>query len=121
MRAAIASENGNVAMHFGRCPHYTIVDIENEKVTRNEVVKNPGHTPGYLPKFLNEQGVECILSGGMGRKARELFDQYNIQALVGVSGSIDEVIAQLLRDEIAGGDNLCKPQHRHEGNGDCHH
>jgi len=36
MRIVISSDNGNVAQHFGRCPEFTLVDIENGIVEKKE-------------------------------------------------------------------------------------
>jgi len=109
MRIAISTDGSDVSAHFGRCPHFTIIDMENGKVLTREVLENPGHAPGYIPEFLREKGVECVVAGGMGRRAEQLFDQAGIKIIVGVQGGIDEVIDKLLRGELKGGRSLCEP------------
>ncbi len=109
MRVAISTDGDFVSMHFGRCPSFTIVDIENDKVTKREVVDNPGHQPGFIPQFLHEKGVTCIVAGGMGMRATGFFNELGIQAIVGVSGKIDEVIEKLQKGTLEGGESLCKP------------
>ena len=109
MRIAISTDEGNVSAHFGRCPSFTIVDIENGKVTGKEVVSNPGHQPGFIPQFLHEKGVNCIIAGGMGMRASGFFTELGIQAVLGVSGQVDEVIEKLLKGTLEGGESLCKP------------
>ncbi len=120
MKAAIATDGDRVSKHFGRCSHYTILDIEGRQVVHKEVVQNPGHRPNFLPQFLSDQGVDCILSGGMGRKARALFDQHGIEAVVGVEGEINEVIHRLLQNDLEESKNLCSPGHTQQGHGGCH-
>jgi len=115
MRIAIATDGNSVSQHFGRCTRYTIIDVEDDKVTSRTLIENPGHRPNYLPQFLNDHQVDCIVSGGMGRKARGLFDQYEIETVVGVEGDIDAVINDILNDAIEGGTNLCSPKHTHSG------
>jgi len=107
MRVAIATDGENVAAHFGRCEGYTIVDIESEKATNQERLSNPGHEPGFLPQFLAERGVNCIVAGGMGPRAQMLFDEKNIDTIVGVQGSISETITALERGSLSGGETLC--------------
>jgi len=51
MRIAISTDKGFVSAHFGRCPSYTIVDIEERKVIKSEEIANPGHSPGFCPVF----------------------------------------------------------------------
>jgi len=123
MRIAIATDGTNVSLHFGRCSLYTIIDVDDGIVIERNILKNPGHQPNFLPQFLHDHGVDCIMSGGMGQKARALFDQHNIQAIVGVEGDIESVIDAVLNDEIEGGENLCHPKHEHAGHehGHEHH
>jgi len=117
MRIAIATEGDSVSQHFGRCPSYTIVDIEGNKVVSRKVIYNPGHQPGFLPKFLKEQGAECIIAGGMGARAQSLFAEAGIKTVLGITGRIDDVIKQLLDGTLKGGESLCE----HEGGKECEH
>ena len=66
MRVAISTEGEFVSMHFGRCPSFTLVDIDNGKVVKRTEVANPGHQPGAIPEFLHKKGAQCIIAGGMG-------------------------------------------------------
>ncbi|HEQ72370.1 MAG TPA: dinitrogenase iron-molybdenum cofactor [Spirochaetia bacterium] len=109
MKTAISTDGGYVSAHFGRCPAFTLVEIEDRKVINTEIIENPGHQPGFLPKFLKEQGVDCIVAGGMGMRAQMLFDEQRIRTVMGVSGTVDEVIAGLCNGTLAGGESLCRP------------
>ena len=109
MKIAISTDGSIVSAHFGRCPAFTIIDIEDRKLTSREVIDNPGHHPGFLPQFLHEKGVECIIAGGMGQRAEMLFAQQNIKTIVGVSGTIDEVIEQAEKGTLKGAESLCEP------------
>ena len=68
MRIAISTDGKYVSQHFGRCPSYTLVDIENCKVINKVVVENPGHSPSFIPKFLHVKGAGMIVCGGMGAR-----------------------------------------------------
>lgn len=118
MKIAIATEGTAVAQHFGRCPAYTIVDAEDGKVINKEVIQNPGHEPGFLPKFLSEKGVDFILSGGMGPKAINLFHQNSVEPIVGVSGDVETVIADFLSGELETGESNCDHGNNNQGH-DC--
>jgi len=65
MKIAVASEKGNVSGHFGHCEGFYIFEVENEEVKDTEFVENPGYKPGFLPNFLNDKGINVIISGGM--------------------------------------------------------
>jgi predicted Fe-Mo cluster-binding NifX family protein len=109
MRVAISTDGEFVSAHFGRCPTFTLVDIEKGKVIKRTEVKNPGHQPGAIPQFLHQKGVNCIVAGGMGQRAVMFFEEYSIQSIVGVSGKVDDVVKQLQKGALEGGESLCKP------------
>ena len=109
MKVAISTDGNLVSAHFGRCPSYTIVELDKGKVVKRDLVQNPGHQPGFIPEFLHEKGVGCIVAGGMGRRASELFVQMGIQTFLGVSGRVEDVIAGILDGTLEGGDSLCSP------------
>lgn len=107
MIIAIATEGNQVAGHFGRCPSYTLVTVENGKETARELVDNPGHQPGFLPQFLHEKGAGCVVAGGMGPRAQALFSEHGMETVVGVAGSIDEVVHSYLKGSLKSGESTC--------------
>lgn len=109
MRIAISTDKGTVSAHFGRCPEFTIIDIEDGKLKKKETISNPGHHPGFLPQFLHDEGVSCIIAGGMGFRAQGLFAEKGIQTIVGISGSIQGTIESILAGRLKGGESLCRP------------
>lgn len=109
MRIAISTDGDFVSPHFGRCPHFTLLDIEDGKLVKKEVIPNPGHSPGLIPQFLHEKDVKAIIAGGMGMRATGFFNELQIETIVGISGNINEVIDQLLKGTLKGGESLCKP------------
>ena len=109
MRVAISTDGDYVSAHFGRCPEFTIVDFEDGRAAEREIIKNPGHEPGFIPEFLRGKGVNCIIAGGMGRRAEELFNRSGIEMVVGVSGKIDDVIGKIIDGTLEGGESFCKP------------
>ena len=123
MRIAIATQNGHVAAHFGRCPQYTIVDLGAEGETQRRTVENPGHEPGRIPQFLNDHGAELVIAGGMGPRAQQLFDSFGIDHIVGVQLSVDDAVAGCIDGSLNGGESLCSHPQRpgHEHDHDHHH
>lgn len=107
MKVAVATESGQVAAHFGHCPEFTIYDVEDNQVKSKTVVTSPPHQPGLLPRFLGEKGVNCIIAGGMGPSAQELFAQQNISVVIGASGPIDDVVKAYLSGDLTVGDSAC--------------
>ena len=114
MRIAIASEKDKVTQHFGHCEHFITYDVEENKVVNKESIKNPGHKPGFLPNFLNEQKVNVIISGGMGGSAVDIFNSHNIEVIVGATGETDIIVEQYIKGELKSTGSVCH-QHLHEG------
>ncbi len=108
MKIAISTEGNSVSPHFGRCPFFTIIDLEDGKVIK-KVIPNPGHEPGLFPNFCRIWGVECVIAGGAGKRAINLFQESGIQTILGVTGGVDEVIEKLKDGNLEGGESLCKP------------
>jgi len=108
MLIVIATDGNFVSAHFGRCPSYTIIEIKEGKLLSKKVINNPGHQPGFLPQFLKDQGVECIIADGMGSRAQKLFAESGVKTILGVSGSIDDVIKQIFDGTLKGGESLCE-------------
>lgn len=107
MKIAIASDKGQVTDHFGHCEEFIIYDIENNKVNKREIVANPGHKPGFLPNFLNDLGIDIIISGGMGGGAIDIFNEKGIKVIIGIEGSEAEVIDNYLAGALISTGNVC--------------
>jgi predicted Fe-Mo cluster-binding NifX family protein len=110
MIVAVSTDNAMVSAHFGRCPQFTIAHIENAKVLKRETVANPGHEPGFLPRFLKDKNVSVIIAGGMGHRAQTLFDEVGIKTILGVEGKVETVLRSFAEGKLAGGESKCIPQ-----------
>ncbi len=119
LKVAVATEGTEVAQHFGRCSAYTLVDIEGGAATNKTTVLNPGHQPGFLPRFLAEKGVNCVIAGGMGPRAQNLFAEQEIKTIIGVTGPVEEAINSYIYGSLAGGESLCE-HGQHGEHHDCH-
>ena len=109
MKIAISTDSRMVSPHFGRCPEFTIVEIKDNKVIKKEVIDNPGHMTGFLPRFLNKQGVNCVIAGGAGFRAQQFFDEFGIELITGVQGKVDDVIDAFVKSKLKQGESFCKP------------
>lgn len=105
---AIPTLNNQLTAHFGHCEKFAIVDVDDNKVIKEEFVTPPVHQPGVYPKFLADIGVHVIIAGGMGQTAQDLFAQNNIEVHMGVqAGSPSELVMNYLNNELQTGQNLC--------------
>ena len=78
---AVASQNKMAADHFGHCETFEIFTTEDGQIVSEESVDNPGHKPGFLPRFLHERGVNVIVAGGMGASAVDIFNENDIEVI----------------------------------------
>ena len=109
MKIAISTDGGQVSAHFGRCPEFTILEIEDGGVKSRKTIPNPGHHPGFLPGFFHDMGVEAIGAGGMGFRAQELFAGLGVKPVMGVSGTVEKTVRKLETGTLEGGESLCQP------------
>ena len=106
-KIAIPSQGDNFSSHFGHCPEFTIIEADGQKVVSKKVIPNPGHQPGFLPQYLKDLEVDCVLAGGMGRRAQELFNSNGIEVVTGVTGSISAAVQLYLKGNLKTGENIC--------------
>ncbi len=117
MKIAVASEKTIVAGHFGHCENFNIYDTENGKIVKEESIPNPGHKPGFLPNFLNDMGVNVIISGGMGGGAIDIFNEKGIAVIVGATGDSKTAVENYLAGNLKSTGSVCN---KHEHHNECH-
>lgn len=94
-----------ISPHFGRCPYFTLVDVEKRQVNHVEAVVNPyyaNHQPGEVPGFIHSLGAEVMLSGGMGGRAVAFFQNYGITPATGASGIAREALESYFEGNLVG-------------------
>jgi predicted Fe-Mo cluster-binding NifX family protein len=110
MRIAVSADNKNglesvVSPHFGRCPHFVLVDLQGREVTKVREVDNPyfgSHQPGQVPALINSLGANVMLTGGMGGRAIQFFHQFGIEGVTGAYGSVRQSMERYLGGELRG-------------------
>ena len=120
MKIAVAAMGHTVAQHFGHCETFILYDTENGKIVREDPIPNPGHKPGFLPNFLGDRGVEVIIAGGMGGGAVEIFNERNIEVILGAEGDARKAVEMYAKGELKSTGSIC---HSHEHEDECgeHH
>jgi ATP-binding protein involved in chromosome partitioning len=110
MRIAIPLAEGKLSIHFGHCEQFALVDVdpETKEIRKRENVKAPPHEPGLLPSWLAERGVQVIIAGGMGQRARGLFADRGISVVIGARAETPErLVADYLAGTLQTGENVC--------------
>ena len=118
IKIAVASENEAVTEHFGHCINFNIFETENYEIIKKESIPNPGHKPGFLPNYLADRGVNVIISGGMGGGAVDIFNERNVEVIVGASGDAKAAVEKYLKGELKTTGSIC---HEHQHHDECGH
>lgn len=112
-----------ISGHFGRCPYFILVDIDEGQVKGFNTIPNPyldQHQPGNIPDFIQQQGAQTIVSGGMGRRAFGFFQQHGIQVATGARGQVATALQDFLDGSLFDGEPACGGGHHQHGGGECH-
>ena len=110
MRIALPIADGKLAMHFGHCAEFALVDVDHptKQIIKTEMVDAPEHQPGLLPRWLGEKGANVIIAGGMGTRAQNLFAEQHIQVVVGApADTLDNLVKAYLDGTLQSGENVC--------------
>jgi predicted DNA-binding protein (UPF0251 family)/predicted Fe-Mo cluster-binding NifX family protein len=113
IRVAMPTTDGiTVDEHFGHCKTFAIYDMDGTSVVDHKSVVPPPHAPGVLPKFLGEQDVDVIITGGMGQMAIRMFKEQDIDVILGASGSIEDTLKEYVGGDLVSKGTPC--DHHHE-------
>lgn len=120
MRIAVSADTKNgldsvVSPHFGRCPHFILVDLDDQDVSGVREVDNPffgQHQPGQVPGFISSLEANVMLTGGMGGRAIMFFQQYSIEGVTGAYGTVRQSVECYLGGQIQGAEP-CKVSREH--------
>lgn len=117
-KIGIPTADGKLFPHFGKAPHVTVFDVEDEKILNKEVLTAPEHAHGAMPKFLQGLGVTDVICGGLGAGAIQLLEQMAIRIHGGApADDVDAVVDAYLKGTLVLGDRTC----HHDGCGGDHH
>lgn len=101
MKIAVTFENGQVFQHFGHCKQFKIYETGENAVVASQVIGTGESGHGALAGFLQEQGVEALICGGIGGGARMALDELGIRLYPGVTGDADESVEAFLNGTLA--------------------
>ncbi|MFO7957532.1 MAG: NifB/NifX family molybdenum-iron cluster-binding protein [Candidatus Brocadiia bacterium] len=110
MKVAIPLADGRLAMHFGHCQEFALFEIGDDGagIVDSETLEAPPHQPGLLPKWLQENGADTIIAGGMGRRAQALFSRGGIDVVVGAPAlEPRRIVEEYLEGSLETGENIC--------------
>ncbi len=107
MKIAVACDREIITSHFGHCENFNIYDVDNNTIVNAISIPNPGHKPGFLPNYLNDLGVNVIVSGGMGGGAVDIFNEKNIEVVIGIQGLAIDAVNAYINGQLTSTGSIC--------------
>ena len=109
MKFAVPTSERKLCQHFGHCESFALIEADDAgRILTETYVDAPVHEPGLLPKWLAEKQVNCVLAGGMGSSARNLFAEKGIKVVTGAQAEYPrEIVEQYLKGTLQTGANTC--------------
>jgi predicted Fe-Mo cluster-binding NifX family protein len=109
MKIAMPLSQGVLCQHFGHCEAFEMFDVSAEgKVLSRTSAVPPPHAPGVLPRWLQNQGLDLVLAGGMRWRAQAFLGEAGIRVVTGVpSAPVEEVAQVYLHGTLTTGVNAC--------------
>ena len=105
-----------MGQHFGHAAAFALVDVDRaaKTILSSLEVAAPEHQPGLLPRWLAERGVQVVIAGGMGERARMLLQAASIEVLTGVAAdTVEGLVGHYLAGTLETGPSAC--EHRCQG------
>ncbi len=111
MKICLATSGGegmkdNVSMNFGRCPYFTIVEIdENKDLKSVRVVQNPGGSAGSGAGVQAAQTVadnECtvVIAGAFGPNSFQILKAANMDVRECQEMKVEDAVGQYLSGKL---------------------
>ncbi len=100
--------DGKLCSHFGHCEKFAFIETKDGEIKNIEMRTPPPHEPGVIPRWLNEQGADVVIAGGIGDRAQEMLVQQGIEVITGAPEDSPETLAkQYLSNNLKTGENVC--------------
>ena len=107
MKIAVATDDRkHISHHFGRALGFTIFEIKDDKILKEEYRENRGKSTGQCgscdhPVMIeNVKDCEAVICYGMGERIYSDLLQNNIKVIVTEEETVKEAIEKYLRDDL---------------------
>lgn len=123
MKIAMPYKEGKINEHFGSSQEFVVIEAESGKITGKKMVTNESlHNHGGLAKLLKAEGVEVVITGGIGRPMAEALQSVGFNVITGASGEVEKVAGDFLSGQLVSRPVMCNCGGNHDhGHGHHHH
>lgn len=122
MRIAVTYNiiNKEIFQHFGHSKQFKIYDVENDKITNEQILDTNGSGHGALASFLVSNNVDILICGGIGGGAQNALAESGIKLFGGVNGNADDAVSRYICGSLNYNPNVRCSHHDHEHKGEGH-
>lgn len=114
--------NGILDAHFGHCMFFEIFETADKKIVNQAKLTPPPHEPGVLPKWLVNEGVTDVITGGIGDKAIKILNHFQVNVHKGAPTLYSNSLVESFLDEtLELSANNCNHDHHHNDHHHNHH
>ncbi len=123
MKIAVSSTGKNIDSdidpRFGRCAYFLIVDPQDMsfEAVENESMSQGGGAGIKSGQFIASKGVDVLITGNVGPNASRTLNAAGVEVVVGVSGSIRDVVNRYKSGDLSPTDKASVPDHFGLGSG----
>lgn len=109
MKIAMPKNEENINQHFGKSKSFAVITVEDDNVKNTKEISAEAlqHNHGGLSELLVEEGVELVITGGIGQGAYDALKQEGLKVVRGASGKIEDVVEKYLNGELQDKKVMC--------------
>jgi len=96
--------NSKLSEVFGRCPYFIFVQIDNNQITKTEILENTsasqqGGAGISSAQIVAENNADAVITGTVGPRALDVLNQFNIKIFSG-AGLVKEVVQEFISGKL---------------------
>jgi len=110
MKICVASESRGgledmVSMQFGRCPTFTIVEVEGREIKNVYIIPNPGASAAsgagiQAGQAVVNEGCKVLIAGAVGPNSAQVLQMGGVDMRTAQAVSIGEAIQMYLNNQL---------------------
>lgn len=110
MKIAMPNNGNLVNQHFGKSKSFVIVTVEDKNIMNIEEVSTAEllHQHQGLADLLQKNGVNVVITGGIGGGALAGLQRNNFEVIRGASGDYKAVVEEYVNGNLKSKGEICK-------------
>jgi predicted Fe-Mo cluster-binding NifX family protein len=102
MRIAMPYLDGLVNPHFGQSKEFIIFEAEGKEITDSKIISNQDFCQNHegLAGLLKSEGVEVVITGGVGRPMIRALQAMGFEVITGARGDAAKTAADYLNGTL---------------------